>query len=1053
MSTPNLNQKVFQFPEVAVVEASAGSGKTYALAKRYLQLLLNPELHQDNIPIRNILAITFTNKAAFEMKSRILEFLKTLALETMPGYQHDNILKPLHINEKDAARRAYGIMEELIHNYNFFQVQTIDKFINALLSGCAFKIGLTANFRIRTNAREYLEYSLAQLIDRAPNDEKVMGLFRNFLDHYLYLENRSGWFPKQDVLDIMSALYVEHNHYGREFIKSDIGAEGIFKRKREILQELKQLSSVLPEGTDQRFAKSLDQFLRKHSGGFDVDSLSDYLARDEFPARKNVQVSSEVGKIWKQVHRKIRGLCMEEALSLFNSYIHIFDHVRLGFLEKSAKDDVLFLEELNKKAGLLFDDDHVTVEELYYRLATRYRHYLMDEFQDTSRLQWKNVEEMVREALSTGGSLFYVGDRKQAIYGFRGGDVELFDEVKSEFTDYNVHVDVLTTNWRSEKAVVQFNNAIFHVDNLRRFLREKEAYEREKSSKGQVIFSEDDFATLESVYGKAHQICRTGHEEGYVRVEQIEAERKEERDEIIREKLIQLIKDLRTRFAYKDIAILSRGNFEIEQMTGWLLEAGIPVDSERTSNIKSHPLMAELTSFLRFLDSPIDNIAFAEFITGTLFSHASGLKIEQMHEFIFSQRVHLTKEKDFYLYTVFRRDFPKEWETLIEEFFNNVGLYPLYELVVSFFDRYNCLKAFPGAQGFFMHFLELIKTNEEDHADISAFLEHFDGLLGEGLYVNVTDQDTVRMMTVHKAKGLEFPVVILPTLGMDVQVGKSSSNQQQSYVLQHQDEGMRLLRLKQKYYQFSDDLYAVYADEYKKAFLSELNNIYVAMTRPQKELYVFISTKNGKTFNLVNFLIPESLRQSGRQVDYAPHKIKSRELMRIPASPYYDWIGFLKKEFSSGETGMFYKEREQGRIIHFILSRIKNADAENAKTIIAEAIEEAKSQFSSVVEWDTFHDKVRQIVNAPDLKQFFQDDTVATEKDIVTADGHTRRVDRLIIKNDEVWVVDYKSTRENQKIYREQLQEYVRIVRELYPRHRVKAWLVYLDELIAEGVM
>jgi ATP-dependent exoDNAse (exonuclease V) beta subunit len=1049
MSSVPSKTKLFQFPEVAVVEASAGSGKTYTLAKRYLQLLLSRELHNESIPIRNILALTFTNKAAFEMKSRILEFLKALALEAMPGVQKDNILKPLNTNDKSASVKSYRIMEDLIHNYNFFQVQTIDKFINALLSGCAFKIGLTANFRIKTNSRDYLEYSLAQLIDRAPHDKETMNLFRTFLNNYLYLENRSGWFPKQDMLEIIYTLFAEHNHYGKDFLKSNITLEDLMKRKKNILQQLRLLHENLPEGTDQRFVKSLDQFLKNHVKGFDVDSLSDYLARVEIPVKKGVDVSGEVHELWQTINSGIHHLCEEEAVALFNPYISIFEQVWEGFIAKSAKDDVLFLEELNKKAGLLFDEDRVTVEELYYRLATRFHHYLLDEFQDTSRLQWRNIEEMAREALSTGGSLFYVGDRKQAIYGFRGGDVSLFDELKDKFSDYNVHVDVLTTNWRSQKAIVDFNNAVFHSENLKRFIDEKESLEQAKSSKGTVVFSKDDRAEIERIYSKAHQVCLEHHHEGYVSAEFIDAERKEERDEIIRAKLIALVSDLKHRFAYKDIAVLSRGNFELEQMTNWLLEEGIPVESERTSNIKENPLMEELVSFLKFLDSPIDNIAFADFIIGDIFTSACRLSKEEMHEFIFSQRTRLKNEKDFYLYTAFREKFPQLWQSRIEEFFHHVGLYPLYEMLVSFYDCYKCLENFPQSQGFFMHFLELIKTNEEEHADINSFLTYFDELLGEDLYVNVTNHDTIRMLTIHKAKGLEFPVVILPFLGMDVQVGKSNSNHQQSYILRKEDDGVRLLRLKQKYFQYSDDLYQVYADEYKGAFLSELNNIYVALTRAQKELYIFIPRKSGAAFNLVNLLIPETMAKLGRQVDYAKRKAEDSEIMRIPTSPYYDWIQFLKNEFLIGDAVLFRGERKRGEIIHFMLSTIGNLLEQKKDEALAQALAKARCQFPTIEDWKNFSGVVERIISTKDLQDFFEvkEGELFTEREIVNSQGHPKRIDRLIIKRSEVWVIDYKSRSDDAGRQQIQLKEYMQLVGELYPQHQVKGWLVYLDEL------
>nr|MBP6343650.1 UvrD-helicase domain-containing protein [Candidatus Omnitrophota bacterium] len=160
----------FECPEVRVVEASAGSGKTFALAKRYVQLLISSS-HQESA-LRTILAITFTNKAAIEMKARILEFLKKIALSKLSAAEYKEIVSPLNLTEEEAGGRAFRVMEALIRNYNFFQVQTIDSFINALLSGCSFKINLSANFDIRRNTHEYIAKALDRLIDRAVTDKK-----------------------------------------------------------------------------------------------------------------------------------------------------------------------------------------------------------------------------------------------------------------------------------------------------------------------------------------------------------------------------------------------------------------------------------------------------------------------------------------------------------------------------------------------------------------------------------------------------------------------------------------------------------------------------------------------------------------------------------------------------------------------------------------------------------------------------------------------------------------------------------------------------------------
>ncbi len=1099
-------QTKFQSPEVRVVEASAGSGKTYTLAKRYIQLILNPALPLEQIPLRNILAITFTNKASIEMKARILEFLKKIALKKLSSSEEEELLLSMGTDLDKASVKAFAIMEDLIRHYNFFQVQTIDKFINALLSGCAFKIGLTANFRIKTNTQEYLEHSLDELIDKASGDKRILKIFNDFLHHYLYLENRSGWFPKKDMLLIISDLFKQYNYYGCLFAESPFHSEDLIKKKKKILEEFKKLKENLPEKTEKRFVQSLDEFLKKHTQGFDVDSLSDYFNREEFPLRKGGELPRSVEKQWQNIRHDLKELVLEESHSLFNPYISIFHFVREEFLRLCAKDDCLFLEELNKKAGLLFEEDYMTVEELYYRLATRFHHYLVDEFQDTSRLQWLNLEKMVEEALSTGGTLFYVGDRKQAIYSFRGGDVELFDEIKERFQAFNVQKDFLTKNWRSQKAIVEFNNAIFSWENLSRFIQVKENFEIEKNKRKVCVkFTPEDLEEIKQAFQTAQQSFRPENSQGYVKIEYIDGDKKENRGEIIREKVVSLIQELKSRFALKDIAILARSNSEIEELTTWLLEEGILVESERTSNVKENPLVKELILFLKFLHSPIDNLAFSQFIVGDIFTRASGLKKEDMHQFLFSLRERLHQEKDFYTYTEFRRVYPEIWNQSIDEFFRNVGLYPLYELVVSIYHRFTILPNFSSSQGFLMHFLELIKSQEEDHAEIGSFLDYFESLEGEKLYVPVTESDAIKILTIHKSKGLEFPVVILPFLGMEIQVGSQSPDHPQAYILNREGDAMRLLRLKTKYLGFSEELYALYAKEYKKTFLSELNTTYVALTRPQRELYAFIPKKIKNASNLIQFLIPEQEFERGEKRTYdhlkgkkeaekenqistrsaralspcgpplagshrnscptddgaglsgpagggigiSEEKFRCENILAIPPAAYYDWINYLKEEFLDYEALRNRPSRLQGQILHFILSCIKNLKDHPVEDYLQKAEKEIGFVFPQISALDDYLRQIKQLVRKKELKPFFYIDEgeVFTEQEIINKQGHTKRLDRLIVKKDEIWIVDYKAALDPQGAYEEQVQEYMNLITELHPRHEVKGFLVYLDDL------
>ena len=370
-----------QSPEVVVVEASAGSGKTYALAKRYLQLLINESSHPEYI--RKILAITFTNQTTREMKERILEFLKKIALDSFSDPEEEkDILSSLPVDKYVARKKASQLMDYIIRNYNFFQVQTIDSFINVVLSGCAYRLKLSANFKIREDCQDYLTYSLDECIDQANRSESIRALFDNFLQQYLYIENKSSWFPKRDILNLIGSLFYHATIYGGGFKKFDLKNKNLFLEKKKTLKLLKQLRENAPVGTNKTFLNSLDNFLLKNRESFDIRDITEKKSflSFEFPMNKGCPAPADIERRWKRIRNRTIDLAEKEALSLFNRYIDIFQLVYQVFREYASKEDALFLEELNQQAKILIGENNVTVPELYYRLATRFAHYLIDEF-------------------------------------------------------------------------------------------------------------------------------------------------------------------------------------------------------------------------------------------------------------------------------------------------------------------------------------------------------------------------------------------------------------------------------------------------------------------------------------------------------------------------------------------------------------------------------------------------------------------------------------------------------------------------------------------------
>ncbi|MBP7216208.1 MAG: UvrD-helicase domain-containing protein [Candidatus Omnitrophica bacterium] len=1039
----NHDPRVFQFPHVYIVEASAGSGKTYCLARRYVQLLINPRLAPKEIPLESILAITFTNKSTIEMKERILEFLKKIALDAFSNVQEkEAFIALLGVTEEAARQKAGLIMEHIIRNYNFFQVQTIDSFINAILSGCAFKLDLSATFKTRQNHAEYLAYSLDALIDKALIDSDVLKLFKGFIRQYLFIDNKAGWFPKQDMFKNALALFSQHNRMGGEFQVSAIEVSELITLKRDVLKLMQQLRVNLPDGTNGSFAKALVNFLSKERDSFSLDELSDYFNHADFPLNKGYPLPAETKKTWARIRKELKALCEVESFSIFNYDIALFYQMLKELQLLSQRENVLFLEALNKEARVLFDEKSLSLPELYYRLACRFRHFLIDEFQDTSVLQWENLHLMVEEALSTGGSLFYVGDPKQAIYRFRGGEVALISEVKQALKGGLVIEEALQTNFRSLKEIVDFNNAIFSPESIRIFLEKIQA--RKKDA---VELSADDTARIVEVFCGSTQQSLEAKVGGLVRVTMLDIKGKDELDEALRDEVLAIIQDARKRVALGEIALLARTNDEVERFTSWLLSAGIPAESEKTLDIRQNAYIKELVSLLQFLNSPIDNLAFASFIIGDIFTRSSGIARETIQEFMFALNRKERKER-MYLYREFRQQFPDAWDTFFEDFFKSVGYIPLYELTVSIMGKFMIPTRASEFQGFFMRFLELIKEEEQDEiASIASFLEFFEQAPQEKLYVHVGQSESVKILTIHKAKGLEFEVVVIPSLEMNIKIG--------SAVVIETPQGAKLVHLKKRYQEFSDLLARHYREEYCKVLLDELNSIYVALTRAKAELYVLMSPKlNRGALNLASLLFPPEALERGSAVALNARLPEQAVALEIPPSEYKDWVHALKDEFEDESLLGNRQKIVRGQLLHFILAGIGNLAHEDLATTLAQTMRKAKAQFPFAHDIDSLEATVKKLLEHRDLASYFNvaDGMVHQEKEVVNAFGDSKRIDRLIVKPKEVVIIDYKSTKEGSQDYRAQVQEYMQIMKSLFPKRAVKGAVVFLDDLSVEEI-
>ncbi len=1035
--------QLFDFPEICITEASAGSGKTYALALRYVQLLLKTA--KDNPQsFKNILAITFTNKASFEMKTRVLQFLKKIALNRLNSQEKQAFLDPLGISAHEASTLSFSLMDSLIRHYHFFSIKTIDSFINTLLAGCAFKINLSARFKIQRNSQDYLQQSLDQWIALSQDDPKVRALLDDFVHQYLFLENRSGWFPKEDLMDTLTMLFGEYNTYQKSFIIFPADSRDLYLAKKEFLDIAKNIQALSDPSMNKKFTEGLAKFLEAHPVSFDLDDVSRYFSYEQFPANKGVEISKDLEQQWAKARECIKNLCLAESYGVFNPYVMIFQKVNEVFARLCAQDDILFLQELNKKASALIEEG-ISVSELYYRLAVRFHHYLIDEFQDTSDSQWKNLFLMIQEALSIQGSLFVVGDKKQAIYSFRGGESRLFDELPQQFPSAPLNRDFLLKNWRSRKAVVEFNNYLFSPKNIEDFfVRRQEHYSEKDKSGEEVYFNQENIQEIQKTFEHSKQEIREDMSGGFVQVHLIEGKRRQERQESVRQQLLKTIADVQKRYALKDIAVLTRTNGQVEEVTGWLLSQGIHAQSERSCDIKNHPLINEIVEFLRFLNAPVDNVNFARFLLGEIFPKASGLSQEQLRDFLFECRAKRRTHAQAYLYKQFQERYSQVWKDCLEDFFNQVGIYPIYELVVSIYAQFR-LHEFHDAQGFLMHFLELIKRREESSCDLEGFIDYFDNLPTEERFVSVASQEAIKVMTLHKAKGLEFEVVIIPFLEMTVQTSKSS-DKALAYVLDVDDEGLRMLRLKKTYGRFSEILKKRYEDEYKASLAIELNNVYVALTRAISELYVMVPQRSANSINPAGFLFQEASFSLGQKIAHKKEPESAVTLPVLATAVDRRWVAELTEELAQ-ESSQQAKIRQQGVILHYCLSKIVRIEGK-IEAVVAKVVDEARLKFGRLDE-GFYTKQLSTFLVRSDVCPLFEissDVGVLCEQEIVNRFGDTRRLDRVMVFKDKIWIVDFKTSRIEEQMHQSQMKEYQQLIGQLYPKLKVEGFLVYLHE-------
>lgn len=351
-----------------------------------------------------------------------------------------------------------------------------------------------------------------------------------------------------------------------------------------------------------------------------------------------------------------------------------------------------------------------------------------------------------------------------------------------------------------------------------------------------------------------------------------------------------------------------------------------------------------------------------------------------------------------------------------------------------------------------MKLLELIKEKETEYIGLGEFLDYLKNAPSEDLYVNVAHSESIKILTTHKAKGLEFAAVIIPFLRMDIKApaaGRGTS----SYVFPNPG-GLGLLRITKNHCNYSDWLRRVYLENYTKACIDELNNMYVALTRAQFELYAFVPAKSGSAKNKANFFIPGQIKEYGSKSKYTvAFKDKEYSFVSFDDPSYHPWSDKISDEFSGLSQIAEKKELASGNFIHAALSKVANCRDSEPKSIVSQALAYARSQYPFFKVEQGLTSKLESLIGNKELKDvFYPQGRVFCEKEVANRFGDLKRIDRLIIKEKEAWIIDYKSSAKAKEQQLKQIKQYRDIVREIYPGLKTRGFLLYLDREVLQEV-
>lgn len=1098
-----------------VYKASAGSGKTFQLALEYIYLALSNE---SPYTFRRILAVTFTNKATAEMKERILAQLYNLAHGQKDYTFYLEIQKLLpHLEKQEIERRATETLKAIVHDYDHFRVETIDSFFQSLLTNLAHELNLSRTFRVNLDAEEVISRAVDHLLTslRSSQDTNVTRLILDYMEEQI--DDNKGWDISRGLKSFAEGNLFNENYLSHEEqLNQELNdPKKISQFKNSLYMTRKELSDPIRERAIQLLEKlshtsnlTEPQNLKSYKGLKDfalsilADNYSDEIkptiskASTDWKAllKKDLQKKPDYQVLAQNISADLEFIMKnrnEIALFMTTSDILLDKLTPLVLLNTIGRE----VSNLNKETGSFLlaktaDLFNKMVEKkdasfVFERSGITFNHVMIDEFQDTSASQWENFKTLLIENLSQGDECMLVGDIKQSIYRWRGGNWRILGNIEEEMKNQGkVEVKNLTKNYRSQREVIHFNNSLFefiadyfnkeskHSSEKTQNTEEKENHTSHANDFFPYIDSDKE-NTISHIYQDVTQSVKESADKGYVRVSMIS---KNATDDDILEDLCKQIIFLHDEkyIPYDKMSILVRRNSETVKIIQYISEhyPQLPITSDEAFKLSASPSVMLLVNTLKVLSTDKDSVAaeLTRQLTETIYQ-ISSLKphgtIEQLV---------LQKEKLIHM--------------------------PLFELCYWLIDFYQLPLTenhSAGQSAYLFSFIDQVRTFvDENSSDIHKFIEYWNESLHKKA-IAVDIQDSIYVMTIHKSKGLEYHTIFIPFC--DWVLDKDFSNDIIWCNTAHLPDTFNKISLIPVATYSSKKVKASvfkgpYEYEHLEQYIDGINELYVALTRAEYNLLIwskeskfknqihsilkaYLTSTYNKEENVPEDNVDENTHTFGGPSEYINIKSKANDnpLERGNATQQnlylstsssrtefrqsnkaqdyimslHDSLSDETSEDQKGESQIQKNQRyyiDRGKLLHQLFSMIRtSADVENAITrLVQEGLVQDNEEQNRLKEF------IKKRISNPKVRHWFDGSwNLFTECNILMRGKNNKviqyRPDRVMKKDGTTIVIDYKFGNFDSR-YIDQVQRYMNALKQMgYPNIQGYLWFVYKDTI------